>query len=231
VDGQSSCNTKVAPRRVPFLVVFVCMLVTLAFIDIDAVGVDWEQSPPYAQGQVTFLHGWPVPFGEHKVRCTWRRGDGDEWECRPPFLNRVNPFMWTPFRMFNVTTAVFDGIAQLLLVGATGVAVLRLQRRRWTRFQFSIAEMFSLTAATSFVLGLIGLGTVARDKGICLPLQAFSYFDQAIVLFAVACAVWLIVLSALNRLGRAKDGADQGSDEDKEAGNGTQQNEGHLRSE
>jgi hypothetical protein len=161
-----------------------------------------------------FRHGWPTPFGEHEERWTYDANPPSKVvEAGPPLLRRIIPSKWTSFRTDSVKAAVCDVFLSLILITATGVAVLRLEKGRcWKNPQFSIADLFCLIATTSMVLGLICLDarlSVGEDSAaetIYVRLRDLPAFDRAMVLFAIACAVWLIVSTAANCLGdkRAK---------------------------
>jgi hypothetical protein len=109
---------------------------------------------------------------------------------------------------------ICDGLLSLLLTTATGVVILRLQKRSWTRWQFSIADMFSLITTTSMVLGLIfldsrlSIGGDPAAEDIYLRLRDLPLFDRVMVLFAIACAVWLIVSTVSARLGKRTESQD-----------------------
>jgi hypothetical protein len=172
--------------RVPVLTVLVCALVAIAFLHIDVVGFryriveddtenDTDTSRPFDY-PCPDCRGWPVPFA-------------------------------TPVRPDILQGAICDLPLATILIAATAVVVLRLERRDWTRWQFSIADMFSLIATTSMVLGLTCLdgnlcdGNISVVKELYTRLCDLPLFDRAMVLFAIACAVWLIVSTAANRLG------------------------------
>ena len=117
------------------------------------------------------------------------------------------PFTWTSFRTSSITSLICDVLLSLLLIVATGVVVLRLERKSWTRWQFAIADMFSLITTVSMVLGLIYFDdrlSIGEDNAVAemyVRLRDLPIFDRVMVLFAIACAVWLIVSTAMERLG------------------------------
>jgi hypothetical protein len=104
--------------------------------------------------------------------------------------------------MISVKGAILDVLLHSLLIAATVVAILRLERRGWARAQFSIADMLSLTAATGMVLGLVCTDQIPLASEMYLPLNTLYLFDCVVILFTIACAVWLIVSTAMERLGR-----------------------------
>jgi hypothetical protein len=220
--------------RVPVLTVLVCALVAIAFLHINAIGVHcipiscgnranmwWEDTDTsevsraqwtryrtiaYDPDKDYFCHGWPTPFAEHVETSN----DGTKSPAANQgslLLDRANPLAWISFRMNSINGAISDTLLAVLLIVATLVAVLRLERRGWSRWQFSIADMFSLIATTSMVLGLVyfdgrlsfGEDPVVEDMYV--RLCDLPLFDRAMVLLAIACAVWLIVSTAANRLG------------------------------
>jgi hypothetical protein len=167
--------------RVPVLTVLVCALVVMAFAHINVVGFCYEVDVRDQWGEghgygYRVCRGWPVPF------------------AAPPRTNILQG-------------AVCDVFLATILLAATAVVVLRLERRGWARWQFSIADMFSLIATTSMVLGLIcldgrlSLGEDNVVEELYVRLRDLPLFDRVMVLFAIACAVWLIVSTAANRLG------------------------------
>ncbi|MFZ1935873.1 MAG: hypothetical protein WCB27_08685 [Thermoguttaceae bacterium] len=196
--------------RARLLTVFVCTLVVLSFMHMAIVGAT-TRSNTYQDLKHTILHGWPAPFAEH--RSGWNFfADG---AVNPPsFSERVDPTKWTSFHISSVTNLICDGLLSLLLTTATGVVILRLQKRSWTRWQFSIADMFSLITTTSMVLGLIfldsrlSIGGDPAAEDIYLRLRDLPLFDRVMVLFAIACAVWLIVSTVSARLGKRTESQD-----------------------
>jgi hypothetical protein len=196
--------------RIPVLA---CMLVTVAFLDMDVGGfyagtyqVGTYQNPLYYSGersQASFCHGWPTTFAEHlEDGILVISGETCPDVCLPSrFLDHCNLFMWTAFRFTNVKAAILDILLHVVLIAATGVAVFRLERRRWMPFQFSIADMLSLTAMAGMVLGLVSLDRTPLCWDWYLPLQCFPLFDRVMTLVAIACAVGLIVSTASVRLG------------------------------
>jgi hypothetical protein len=155
-----------------------------------------------------FRHGWPTPFGEHEER--WKHATGQRWDTEegPPLVLRIALSNWTAFRMDSVAATVSDVLLSLILIAASGVVVLKLERRgHWRKLQFSIADMFALIATTSMVLGLIGLdarlsiGEDSAAETVYIRLRDLPLFDRVMVLFAIASAVWLIVSTVTDRLG------------------------------
>jgi len=113
----------------------------------------------------------------------------------------VSPLRWRSFGVTNVRGAVLDIFLHLLLIAATAVVVLRLEKKRWTHLQFSISDVLSLTAATSMVLGLVCLDRIPLLPEMYLRLETLPIFNQVMTLFAIACTVWLIVSTIIDRLG------------------------------
>ena len=194
------------------LTVLVCTCVAIAFIHLDILGVHFsdfgedEEIPEYTYER-HYCHGWPTAFLEHIDICKYGPNHLDEG---PPFLDRVNPIKWTS-HITNMGAAILDGFLHLILIAATAVVVLRLERRGWARVQFSIADMLSLIATVSMVLGLIcfddrlSIGKDSAVEGMFLRLRDLPPFDRVMVLFAIACAVWLIVSTAMERSGGKRD--------------------------
>jgi hypothetical protein len=115
-------------------------------------------------------------------------------------------------RLESVRAAVFDLLLHAVLIAVVGVMVFRLERRRWLPFQFSISDLLSLTATASMVLGLICLDRIPFlvHEGY-LQLQSLPLLDGVMILFAIACAVALIVSTVIGRLGAKKTVADHAS--------------------
>ena len=67
------------------------------------------------------------------------------------------------WHMMNRNAAVSDILLSLVLCVATGVVVLRLERRLGLRFQFTVADLLSLMAATAAVLGLVCLEALGES--------------------------------------------------------------------
>jgi hypothetical protein len=188
--------------RMHVLTVPVCAIVAIAFARIDFFGHCYSHSGNNEYYAHYLRHGWPTEFAEHTMTGRWPPGAPAFYLHIPfPYGDQLNPLRWTHFRITNVKAAILDISLHLLLIAATAVVVLRLERRRWARLQFSIADMFSLIATTSMVLGLVCLDKVPLVPEIYLRLQTLPPFDCAMVLLAIACAVWLIVSTAANRLG------------------------------
>ncbi len=210
--------------------VLACSLVAIAFAHMNVMGVyegcpifygttsnlitdpeDGSQYPARADDWswiYRFHHGWPVPFAKHELS---RKYDDSNmtFEGRKdvPLAGRAIPFTWTSFRTSSITSLICDVLLSLLLIVATGVVVLRLERKSWTRWQFAIADMFSLITTVSMVLGLIYFDdrlSIGEDNAVAemyVRLRDLPIFDRVMVLFAIACAVWLIVSTAMERLG------------------------------
>ena len=166
-----------------------------------------EKSDDYSW-EYHFRHGWPTAFGEHAEKWTYDSlPPPNVVEAGPPLLRRVIRPNWTSFRTDSVMGAMCDVFLSLILITATGVVVLRLERKRWRHLQFSIADLFSLIATTSMVLGLVcldsrlSIGEESAVEGMYVRMRDLPLFDRVITLFAIACAVWLIVSTAANRLG------------------------------
>jgi hypothetical protein len=195
------------PKRrrwgVPVLTVLVCALTAIAFLRIDVLGVyyirsvGWNDEEAY---EARFRHGWPTPFADH--------GQKGEFERSPTTLrDRIDTSQWTDCHMTSVTAAILDVALHLLLLAAVAVVVLRLEMRNWRRVQFSIADIFSLITTASMVLGLVYLdnrlcyASESLVEGVFVRMRDLSLFDRVMVLFAVACAVWLVVSTVIARLG------------------------------
>jgi hypothetical protein len=204
--------------RMPVVAVLACALVAVAFLHINVVGIycdyrwngegiTWSMIAPYYEDFYGdyFRHGWPVPSAKHKLIVNPR--------IQPPrFLDKLNLSKWDSFRIDSVKAVIGDVFLAIVLTAATGAAFLRLERRRWSRLQFSIADMFSLIATASMVLGLLcldsrlSLGREPVVEEMYVRLRDLPRFDRVTVLFAIACAVWLVVSTLIGRLGskRAK---------------------------
>jgi hypothetical protein len=192
--------------RLHLLTVLACLLVANAFACIDYVGNCYSHGANQEYYKHYLRHGWPTTFAEHTVIGRWPPGTpAFRLQIPFPYFDQVNPLGWTDFRITNVRASVLDVSLHLLLIAATAVVVLRLERRGWARVQFSIADMLSLTAATSMVLGLVYLDRVPLVPDIYLRLQTLPLFNRIMTLFAIACAVWLIVSTAMERLGGSRD--------------------------
>ena len=113
------------------------------------------------------------------------------------------------FRLRSVKAAICDLFLAVVLVSATGIAVSRFERRIRTRFQFTIGDMLSLTAAVAMVLGFIKIDQLQSVEDIYTPLHRCTPFDLTMVLFAVGFAVALIVSTVFGRLGSAKSNGTQ----------------------
>jgi hypothetical protein len=223
--------------RVPVFTVLACSLVAVAFAHMNVAGrydyfrfcgykySGYVDTSPFGDGEgpwiggprerpddysyhYYFRHGWPTPFGEHEERWTYDADPpGNVVEAGPPLLRRMIPSRWTAFRMDSAKAAICDVFLSLVLITATGVVALRLERRAWARWQFSIADLFSLMATTSMVLGLICLdarlsvGGESAAETVYARLRDLPLFDRVMTLFAIACAVWLIVSTVADRLG------------------------------
>jgi hypothetical protein len=195
------------------LAVLACVLVTVAFLDVDVGGffVGTYGGPYYFSGPCQacscFHHGWPTAFAEHAEDGVI---DPYHSDCEPGtslplgFLEHCNPFMWTAFRFTNVKTAILGILLHVSLIAATGVAVFRLGQRRWKPLQLSIADMLSLTAIVGMILGLVCLDQAPLFEEWYLPLRSLPLFDWLMTLFAIACAVGLIVSTVIGRLGVKK---------------------------
>jgi hypothetical protein len=214
--------------RVPLFTVLACLLVAIAFTHVNYMGIyvgrafygtttnlitdpeDGSQSPARADDWswgYRYCQGWPVPFAEHELSRKYDDSNFDDTGKNVPLVCRVIPFMWTSLHISSITGLICDVLLSLLLVVATDVVVLRLERRTWKRLQFSIADMFSLIATVSMVLGLIYFDdrlSIGKDSTVAdmyVRLCDLPLFDRVMVLFAIACAVWLIVSTAMERLG------------------------------
>jgi hypothetical protein len=193
--------------RLHLLTVLVCVPVVLAFAGIDHCGRCYSHGVDNrGMCSHSLRHGWPAPFAEHTVTCPWEltkatAGKASGLSSRIPFRDAVDLRCWNDFRIGSVTGMILDVLLQLLLVAAMAVAALRLEKRNWRQWQFSLADMFSLTAAVSMVLGLIYLDRAPLAPNMYLPVQAFPLLDRVAILAAVGCAVWLIVSTAANGLG------------------------------
>ncbi len=199
MEGDGTMRKRLR-SRVPLFTVFACVLVAVAFAHINVLGVyrsyphfPGEGNPAfYSMVEDHFQHGWPIPYATHKLV-----GDVE------PKDTSLQP----AFSIESLKGLICDAFLSLTFIAVTGVAVLRLERRRWGRLQFSIADMFSLIATTSMVLGLACLdgrlcvGDESAAEGIYVRLCDLPLFDRLAVLFAVACAVWLVISTALARLG------------------------------
>ena len=177
-------------------------------------GEEQREKPDDYSWEYHFRHGWPTIFGEHAEKWTYDSNPPpNAVEAGPPLLRRIIPFNWISFRTDSIMGAMCDVFLSLILITATGVVVLRLERKRWRHLQFSIADLFSLIATTSMVLGLVcldsrlSIGEESAVEGMYVRMCDLPLFDRVTVLFSIACAVWLIVSTAANRLGnrRAKD--------------------------
>jgi hypothetical protein len=206
---EKNCPTLRQRRlRVPVVALLACMLAAIAFVHINAFGIyschsHTEGFPRADSGgpyEDCMRHGWPVPFARHKVIAR-----GGTWKAS--FADQVNVFAWDSFHVESTKGMICDAFLWFTLTAATGAAFLRLERRRWARLQFSIADMFSLMATASMVLGLIYLDNHLSFRGqpvvddLYVWLRDLPWFDRVMVLFAVACAVWLIVSTVTDRLG------------------------------
>jgi hypothetical protein len=200
LETTSATSSPTPARRLLKGLVFtatICSLVAAAFVHLTVVGVtrqnisDWDAFS-------TALHGWPAPFAEHK-------GEGpcaDGARAPLPLSDKLSSF-----HISSVTSFVCDALLYLLLIAATGTVALRLWKRGVRRWQFSIGDMFSLIATTSMVLGLVclddrlSLGEYPVVEDMYLRLRDLPLFDRVMTLFAIACAVWLIVSTVIARLG------------------------------
>jgi hypothetical protein len=187
--------------RIPVFTVLACVLVTVAFVDIDVDGaLHWNADMLGKFNEYQFWHGWPTSFAKHVEFGI------DAGKSSPPrFLDHVNPSTWKAFSLTSVKAAVLVVLLHVMLIAATGVAVFRLERRQWKALQFSIADMLSLTAIVSMVLGLWYLDKTPFlvNEGY-LNLGPLPLFDRVMVLVAIACAVGLIVSTVIGRLGGKK---------------------------
>jgi hypothetical protein len=198
--------------RIPVFTMLACALVTVAFVDIDVGGVLLYRDDGVFPGfdECQFYHGWPTSFAEHLeegVRVSLPDDCGTELRLPlpPRFLDHVNPSTWKAFSFASVKAAVLVILLHVMLIAATGVAVFRLERRQWKALQFSIADMLSLTAIAGMILGLLCLDETPFlvNEGY-LNLGPLPLFDRVMVLVAIACAVGLIVSTAIGRLGGKK---------------------------
>jgi hypothetical protein len=193
--------------RLPVITAIVCAIAAAAFFHVNlhgtyrfgsggADGVDYYDN---------FSYGWPVAFAE---------GTKDHSFSGP----RHDPFISSSAHMTSTKAAAADFFLASVLCFATGVIVLRLERRIGLRFQFTVADLLSLTAGTAAVLGLVRSESTCKSLSYDRHLYPYSmirehpWFDQAMVYLAMACAVALTVSTAMNRLGRtqrAKTGSSQ----------------------
>ena len=187
----------------PAITAMVCALLITALIRVNIIGGDWAYKPIEIHATIV-CHGWPTPFAEHEMAWTPIPGE-DTGETPPQPLDYWNPLKWASFRMLTVTGAVCDSFLSLILIAATAVVVLRLEKRDWTRWQFSIADILSLIATTSMVLGVVGLdGRLSVVGDMYVQLRDLPTFDGVMTLVAIACAVWLIVSTVFDRLGHSR---------------------------
>jgi hypothetical protein len=192
-------------------------LALVAALHIGAVGAPSRSSNYHFYHHPIFLHGWPTPFAEHAIGGDYYDGDKGIWH-RQGFLDQIDPRNWWSLQTTSAGAAVCDAILALALVAATAAAVRGFEKRRWSPFQFSIGDMLSLTATAAMVLGLIYLdehlsvGEESVVGDMYVRLCDLPIFDRVMALFAIACAVWLIVSTVINRLGdtRAKSGSGDG---------------------
>jgi hypothetical protein len=194
--------------RLHIFTVLACALVAIALVRIDWCGTCYSHPTRDGLCEHHLCHGWPTPFADHSVTHPWQLGTpntGSRLTSSIPFLAMVDPQLWDDFRMNSVTGAIFDVSLHLFLIAATAAVILRLERRGWARGQFSIADMLSLTAAAGMVLGLICPVRIPLAAETYLPLDTLRLFDAVMVLFAVACAVWLVVSMLLTGLGKRND--------------------------
>jgi hypothetical protein len=182
-------------RRFPLLAVLAVALTAVAFGHASVRGAFVRKDRPqsgFDMCQVTseyFAIGWPVPFGEYML---------------PGGKYQFPRDAWNSFHLMSATAAVCDVLLAVALVAATGVCVFRLVHGIRVRLQFTLGNMFALTTAVAMVLGLLRLdGMVEYEDGLT-PLHQCGQFDRAMVLFAVGCAVALIVSTVTGRLGSAK---------------------------
>lgn len=204
MDDQATTPERYRPRE-PKLTVLVCWLVLIAFAHMTFVGINRQKDIHMYWGSPSVkLHGWPVPFAQRSVGSM----PFEESETvLVPSPNAENSSGLSSFRITNVTAAVRDVFLSLILVAATGVVVRRLETRNWARLQFSIGDILSLTAMTGMVLGLIylddrfSLGGHCIVEGLYVRLRDLPLFDRVMVLIAIACAVWLVVSTVIERLG------------------------------
>jgi hypothetical protein len=93
------------------------------------------------------------------------------------------------------------------LTAATTIVASRFERGNWVRLQFSIGDLLSLITTTSMVLGIVflddrlSIGNQSTVEGTYMRLCDLPLFDRVMVVFAIACAVWLIVSTVICRLG------------------------------
>jgi hypothetical protein len=206
--------------RTPVFAILACLLVAAAFVDIDVLG--FSPNPGAEDTYVSldgsefgFYHGWPAAFArhvQHNRDATPLYGEGRIQYPSPSFLDRINPTKWEMLRLESVRAAVFDLFLHAVLIAVVGVMVFRLERRRWLPFQFSISDLLSLTATASMVLGLICLDRIPFlvHEGY-LQLQSLPLLDGVMILFAIACAVALIVSTVIGRLATKQTDADRAS--------------------
>jgi hypothetical protein len=194
--------------RVPLLTILACTLAAIAFAHVDGMGTrnrslyDGEFDRYICQ----IRRGWPVPFAGHVEYCPRDPKSLPNMKETLTFFDRIDLSKETSFRKTSLTAAVCDVLLALILMAATGTAVWQLEKRRWNRLQFSIADMLSLGAAVSMALGLwcldrrLSLNGNSAVEDMYVRLRDIPLFDEVMVLFAVACAVWLIVSTAAARL-------------------------------
>ena len=220
------------------LAALACALVAVGFVRVDVLGTnrapDWSRcgdgdsydAPGWlgaGKGAKTlpgvccyrrcFLRcGWPVPFGEREAvkaypadRETYEGGES------PEIIGKVLSLSRGPYWQASLGWLAADALLSVLLIAATGVVVWRAARKRWRRLQFSIADMLSLLATVSMVLGLIcfddrlSIGEESAAEGTFVRLRDLPLFDRAAILIAIGCAVWLVVSTVAARLGRRGD--------------------------
>ncbi len=181
---------------VPKIAILAMVLSGIAFAHVNVRGAilvegerceDGELPGFYDEWAYKLRNGWPVPFGEHTVAyrtyqfsLPWAVGD---------------------FRLTSFKAAICDLFLAVVLVTATGIATSRFEHRLSGRFQFTIADMLSLTVAVAMVVGFIKIDQFQSVEDIYTPLRRCTPFDLTMVFLAIGCTVALIVSTALGRLG------------------------------
>jgi hypothetical protein len=198
--------------HMPLLTVLVVMLV-IALLRIDLIGICLDDCYADSPFYVLHKHGWPAPFAQHRVTAFDGGGISGIWPKKyaPPLFARLVPFKWSEFRLTSAKGVLLDAAVQACLLMATAIVLWRLEKRLQTRFQFSIGDMLSFTAAVGMILGLVCLDRSPSVEGWhewYSPLTGLPVFEGVMMSLAIACAVGLLVSTAFARMSRKDNEAE-----------------------
>lgn len=168
-----------------------CALVLLACFQINVRGYFLYACTEYGRLEgITYGHGWPFCYAYH----------GEDFLL----------FHYTGILVVSPLAAMFEILVSVILIGATAL-VMPARFARWRHgFQFTIADLLSLTLTVAVVLGVVQsqwaypreIQAWDRSSLDLVSWQHLGWFSTVMVLFGIACTCDLLLSWAFKACSR-----------------------------